>query len=64
MLDDLPFKVEKWDQADLHVEEVLARAGNQIIAAAAFEAAVKVYPNARLTLRHGIRVMQKYPENL
>jgi hypothetical protein len=53
------YKVEKWDWRDQHVEEIVASTSLIVVARAAFDAAVQQYPNARLTLRQGIRVIQK-----
>jgi hypothetical protein len=55
------FRVERWDERGLHVEEVLATASNVLIAGGAFEAAVDMHPKAHLTLRQGIRVISKSP---
>jgi hypothetical protein len=55
-----PFKVERWDFHELHVAEIAASANLLIIVAkAAFKAAAEQYPGARLTLRQGIRVIEK-----
>jgi hypothetical protein len=45
--DELPFKVEQWDR-DGRIERVIASA-----------AACPQYPQARLTLRQGIRVIEE-----
>jgi hypothetical protein len=58
---DLPFKVERWNADDSHIEGVIAAADNVIVARAAFEAAVKAHPAARITLRDGIRVIEQHP---
>jgi hypothetical protein len=59
-LDDLEFRVEQWDAADAHVEELLAAAGNVTVARAAFDAAVQLRPQARIQLRHRARVIARY----
>ena len=41
---DLPYSVELWDDADSHVEELIALTGDYRVARAAFDEAVK---NAR-----------------
>jgi hypothetical protein len=56
-LDDLEFRVEQWDAADAHIEELLAAAGNVTVARAAFNAAVHLRPQARIQLRHRARVI-------
>lgn len=59
MDDDLPFKVEQWDRDGNQIERVIARAANLIIGRRAYEAACRQYPQARPTLRQGIRVIEK-----
>ena len=41
------------------IERVVARAANLIVGRSAYEAACRVYPKARLTLRQGIRVIDE-----
>lgn len=60
VIEELHFTVEQWTKDDLHVEEVMARVGNAIVAHAAFEAAVKVRPHALIYLRHRAHVMAKH----
>ena len=55
------FKVERWDFYEQHVEEIVASANLILVAKAAFKAAAEQYPSARLTLRQGIRVIEKSP---
>ena len=55
--DHLPFAVEQWDATGNRIERVLARAGNLLIASAAFDLAATLYPRQVLTLRHGTRVV-------
>jgi hypothetical protein len=57
--DELPFKVEQWDRDGNFVERVIARADNLIVGRRAYEAACRQYPEARLTLRQGIRVIEE-----
>jgi hypothetical protein len=56
------YKVEKWDWKDAHVEEIVASASLIMIGRAAFHAAVEQYPQNRLTLRQGTRVILKYTD--
>jgi hypothetical protein len=44
---DLPYSVELWDDADSHVEELIALTGDYRVARAAFDEAVKRRPNRR-----------------
>ena len=53
------YRVEKWDSRAQHVEEVLAPASLILVGKAAFPTAMEQYPGVRLTLRHGIRVIDK-----
>ena len=55
---DLPFKVEQWDR-DGPIERVIASAANVIVGRGAYQAACRQYPQARLTLRQGIRVIEE-----
>ncbi|WP_439572655.1 hypothetical protein [Phreatobacter sp.] len=55
------FLVEVWEGG--RVAEVMAAAGNIIVAQAAFEAAVGQRPGRRLTLRHGARVIRSAGED-
>ena len=58
-LDDLEFRVEVWDDRDLHVLEILAASGNLLVARAAFDEAVKHRPDRILRLRHRARVIRE-----
>jgi hypothetical protein len=57
--DDLPFRVELWDDKDSHIEEIIALTSDYATAKGAYEAAVKRRPGGFITLRHGARVIQK-----
>jgi hypothetical protein len=57
--EDLPFKVEEWDREGNRIERLIARAANLVVGRSAYEAACRQYPNARLTLRQGIRVIEE-----
>ena len=50
--EDLPYKVELWDEAKASVEQVLAVTSHGSIGYAAYYAAAREYPNRYLTLRH------------
>jgi hypothetical protein len=49
--------VEQWDDADSHVEELIALRGDYRIARAAYEAAVKSRPGWIVTLRQKTRLL-------
>ena len=54
---DLEFRVERWDEGDNHVVELVAASNNSIIGQAAYMAAVEQMPKANLILRHRARVI-------
>lgn len=56
--EELPYRVELWhDGVGDAVERVLGRALNSQLARAIFSAAQGEYPNRRITLRKGSRVI-------
>lgn len=56
----LPYLVELWDEAKTSVEAVLAVARTGGIGYAAFYAAIKDYPDRRITLRFRDRVLTQF----
>ena len=56
--DDLPFRVELWDDKDSHIEEVIALSSDYATARSAYEEAVS-RPGKLITLRQKTRVIQK-----
>jgi hypothetical protein len=50
--EDLPYRVELWDDAKQSVEMVLAVTANGSIGYAAYYAATREYPQRYVTLRH------------
>jgi hypothetical protein len=54
---DLPYMVEQWDDADNHVEELIALTGDYRVARAAFDEAVRHRPGRIVTLRQKTRVL-------
>ena len=58
---NMSFRVELWDQHALHIRWVVAAAGSVFLARAAFEEAVKQWPDQKLTLRNGIMLMREHP---
>jgi hypothetical protein len=50
--EDLPYRVELWDEAKKSVEQVLAVTANGSIGYAAYYAATREFPDRYLTLRH------------
>jgi hypothetical protein len=57
--DDLPFRVELWDDTDSHIEEVIAPVSDYATARGAFEEAVKRRPGKLITFRQKARVIRK-----
>lgn len=56
---NLPFRVELWDDGDRHIEEVIALASDFSTASSAYEEAVKRRPGKLITLRQKARVIKK-----
>jgi hypothetical protein len=54
---DLPYSVELWDDAESHVEELIALTGDYRVARAAFDEAVKRRPGRIVTLRQKTRLL-------
>jgi len=54
---DLPFRIEQWDDADSRVEELIALVGDHRVAMAAFTEAVKRRPGRIVILRQKTRVL-------
>jgi hypothetical protein len=54
---DLPYMVEQWDDADSHVEELIALTGDYRVARAAYEEAVRRRPGRIVTLRQETRLL-------
>ena len=54
---DLPFRVERWDDGDRHVEELIALAGDYRIARIVFDEAVRQRPGMLITLRQKTRLL-------
>jgi hypothetical protein len=50
--EDLPYKVELWDESRTSVEQVLAVTASGSIGYAAYYAATREYPDRYVTLRH------------
>ena len=57
--DDLPYRVELWDDADRHIEEVIALTSDFASARGAYNEAVKRRPGKLITLRQKARVIKK-----
>jgi hypothetical protein len=57
---ELSFKVVRLEQAG---QEVLARAGNFMVARAAFDTSVSLWPAAEIELRQGARVIRSSRQN-
>jgi hypothetical protein len=57
--DDLPFRIELWDEAGRHIEEVIALASDFGSACGAYDEAVKRRPGKLITLRQKARVIKK-----
>jgi hypothetical protein len=58
--DDLPYKVEIWDEDKAGVEQVIAVTASASIGYAAFYAAAKEFPLRYITLRFKNRVVTRW----
>jgi hypothetical protein len=58
--EDLPYRVELWDDAKTSVEQVLAVTANSSIGYAAFYAATREHPDRYITLRHKNSVVSRW----
>ena len=54
---ELPFKVEAWSKKGQSIDRLIATATNVLVARAAYEAAVQLYPGQNIKLRQGARVI-------
>jgi hypothetical protein len=53
---ELPFKVQAWTR-DGQIDRLIATASNVVVARAAYDAAVALYPAEEITLRQCARVI-------
>ncbi len=58
--DELPYRVELWDQTKTSVEQVLAVTRNGSIGYAAYYEATRQFPNRYITLRHQGRILSRF----
>ena len=58
--EDLPYRVELWDEARSSVEQVLAVTASGSIGYAAYYAATREFPHRYITLRHTNRVVSRW----
>jgi hypothetical protein len=58
--EDLPYRVELWDEAKQVVEQVLAVTSNASIGYAAYYAATREFPQRYVTLRHKRAVVSRW----
>jgi hypothetical protein len=59
---NMSFRVELWDRRALHIRWVVAASGSVFVARAAFDEAVKHWPDQKLTLRQGIMLIREHPD--
>jgi hypothetical protein len=59
-LDQLEFRIEQWDAADIRPERLIAASDHLLIARAAYFEAVRLMPAQRLYLRHRARVIEHH----
>lgn len=58
--DDLPYRVELWNENRTSVERVLAVTAHSSIGYAAYHAATREYPDRYVTLRHQNRFLSRW----
>jgi hypothetical protein len=58
--EDLPYRVELWDEARKAVEQVLAVTANAGIGYAAYYAATREHPQRYITLRHKNHIVSRW----
>ena len=58
--EDLPYKVELWNDAKTKVEQVLAVTASGSIGYAAYHAATREFPDRYVTLRHKDNVVSRW----
>jgi hypothetical protein len=59
---NMNFRIELWDRHALHIRWVIIASGSVYLAHAAFDEAVRQYPDQHLTLRDGIMLMREHPD--
>jgi hypothetical protein len=58
--EELPYRVELWDEGKGSIEQVLAVTAHSSIGYAAYYAATREYPDRYVTLRHKNRVINRW----
>jgi hypothetical protein len=58
--DDLPYKVEVWDDTGVYPERVVAVSANPSIGYAAYYAAAREFPGRVITLRHRGEILSRW----
>jgi hypothetical protein len=58
--EDLPYKVEIWNEGGSAVEQVVAVTANASIGYAAYYAATREYPDRHITLRHKNSIVARW----
>ncbi|HEY7298256.1 MAG TPA: hypothetical protein VH684_10010 [Xanthobacteraceae bacterium] len=58
--DDLPYKIELWNEPGSAVEQLIAVTANASIGYAAYYAATREYPDRHITLRHKNSVVARW----
>ena len=58
--EDLPYKVEIWNESGAAVEQIIAVTANASIGYAAYYAATREYPDRHITLRHKNSVVARW----
>lgn len=59
---NMSFRIELRDRHAEHIRWTVAASGSIVLAHAAFDAAIKEWPDERFTLRNGIMLMREHPK--
>ena len=60
--DDLPYKIEIWNETGASVEQIVAATANASIGYAAYYAATRECPDRHITLRHKNSVVARWSD--
>ncbi len=60
-IQNMSYRIDLWDRHAVRGRWLVAASGNLFVAGAAFEEAVKHWPDERLTLRNGMQLLREHP---
>ena len=59
-IQNMGYRIDLWDRHATHGRWLVAASGNLFVAQAAFDEAVKHWPDQRLTLRNGMQLLREH----